>query len=74
MRQGQDFRFLNRRMEPYEWTNVVPKDDPEFQGLLEEKEPAAYPVVSAELPGVKLEYKDEDFQIVSNEPIPEFEN
>ncbi len=39
-------------MEPYERTNVVPKDDPEFQGLLKEEEPAAYLDVLAELPGV----------------------
>jgi hypothetical protein len=71
-KQGQDFRFLNRRMEPYEWTNVVPKDDPEFQGLLKEEEPAAYPDVSAELPGMELEYEDEDFQVVTNEPVPDF--
>jgi hypothetical protein len=51
-KQGQDFWFLNRRMEPYERTNVVPKDDPEFQGLLKEEEPAAYLDVLAELPGV----------------------
>jgi hypothetical protein len=53
--QGQEFRFLNRHQEPYEWTDEVPEDDPDFQGLLEE--PAPYPGLSAELPGVLL--KDE---------------
>jgi hypothetical protein len=36
-------------MELCRWTDAVPKDDPEFQGLLEEEEPAAYPDVSAKL-------------------------
>jgi hypothetical protein len=71
-KQGQDFRFLNRRMEPYECTNAVPEDDPEFQGLLKEEELAAYLDVSADLPGVELEYKDKDFQVVTSEPIRDF--
>jgi len=29
--QGCAFRFLNRRSEPYKWTDEVPEDDPEFQ-------------------------------------------
>ena len=53
-KQGREFRFLNQQMELCRWTDVVPKDDPEFQGLLEEEEPAAYPDVLAELPGVEL--------------------
>jgi hypothetical protein len=40
-KQGQDIQFLNWRREPYEWTDMVPKDDPEFQGLLKEEEPEA---------------------------------
>jgi hypothetical protein len=28
--QGREFRFLNQRHEPYEWTDEVPKDDPKF--------------------------------------------
>jgi hypothetical protein len=40
----------------------VPEDDPEFQGLLEE--PAPYPDISAELPGVLLEDKDTGIQVV----------
>jgi hypothetical protein len=59
-------------MEPYKWTDAVPKDDPEFQGLLKEEEPAAYPDVLAELPRLELEYEDEDFQVVANEPVPDF--
>ncbi len=50
----------------------MPKDDPEFQGLLEEEEPAAYPDVSADLPGMELEYKYKDFQVVTDEPVPDF--
>jgi hypothetical protein len=34
-KQGREFRFLNQLKEPYEWTNTVLEDDPEFQGLLE---------------------------------------
>ncbi len=40
--------------EVYKRTDAVPKDGLEFQVLLEEKEPAAYPDVSATLPGVEL--------------------
>ena len=65
------FRFLNRRGEPYEWTDEVPEDDPDFQGLLDENDgTAAYPDVSAELPGVELE--SEDFQTITDEPEPDF--
>ncbi len=69
-RQGRDFRFLNRRKEPYEWTNEVPKDNPDFQGLLDD--PAPYPDLSDELPGVPLEDKDVDLQVVSDDPEPDF--
>ncbi len=51
-KQGRAFQFLNRQQQPYEWTDLIPEDDPEFQGLLEEEEVAAYPDVSAEPPGV----------------------
>ena len=70
-RQGRDFRFLNRRKEPYEWTDAVPEDDPDFQGLLEE-EPAPYPDLSSELPGVILEDEDKNAQVVTDEPEPDF--
>jgi hypothetical protein len=36
-KQGCTFWFLNRRQEPYEWTDTVPEDDPEFQDLLEDE-------------------------------------
>jgi hypothetical protein len=36
-RQGREFRFPNRSGAPYEWTDSVPEDDPEFQGLLKEE-------------------------------------
>jgi hypothetical protein len=29
-KQGWDFRFLNRRLEPYKWTDTVPEDNPDF--------------------------------------------
>ena len=71
--QGCAFRFLNRHGEPYEWTDEVPEDDPEFQGLLDEAEnTAVYPNVSAELPGVALKEQERDFQTITEEPEPDF--
>jgi hypothetical protein len=72
-KQGRTFRFLNRRQEPYEWTDTVPEDDPKFQGLLKDEDEAAYPNISAELPGVELESKEVDYTAVTNEPVPNFE-
>jgi hypothetical protein len=72
-KQGRTFRFLNRQQEPYEWTDSVPEDDPEFQGLLENKEEAAYPDISAEPPGVELESQEADFTAVTDDPEPDFE-
>ena len=72
-KQGRAFRFLNRRGEPYEWTDEVPEDDPEFQGLLDENEDTAvYPDISAELPGVLLEEQEQDFQTLTEEPGANF--
>ncbi len=48
---------------------MVPEDDPEFQGLLEEE--ALFPEMSAKLPGVPLEEDEKDFQVVTNEPAPD---
>ena len=71
--QGRTFRFLNRRGEPYEWTDTIPEDDPDFQGLLDETDDTAvYPDVSAELPGVLLEEQEQDFQPLTDEPEPDF--
>ena len=70
--QGRTFRFLNRRKEPYEWTDSVPEDDPEFQGLLENDDEAPYPDISAELPGVALEIEERDFTLVTDEPEDNF--
>ncbi len=70
--QGHTFRFLNRCKEPYEWTDSVPEDDPEFQGLLDNEEEAAYPEVSAELPGVELEEEQRNFTPVTDEPEADF--
>ena len=71
--QGHTFRFLNRRGEPYEWTDTIPEDDPDFQGLLDETDDTAvYPDVSAELPGVELESEERDFQTILDEPEPDF--
>ena len=36
-KQGQAFWFLNRCKGPFEWTDEVPEDNPEFQELLEDK-------------------------------------
>ncbi len=36
-KQGCTFQFRTRKQEPYEWTDEVPEDDPEFQGLLEDE-------------------------------------
>ena len=32
-----------KKMEPYEWSDEVPEDDPEFQVLLEEEKEAVVP-------------------------------
>ncbi len=40
-KQGCTFRFT------YEWTDSVPEDDPDFQGLLEDDE-APFPDISTE--------------------------
>ena len=69
-RQDWDFRFLNRRKEPYDWTDTVPEDDPDFQGLLEE--PAPYPDLSSDLLGVALEDETVDLHVVTNKPEPDF--
>jgi hypothetical protein len=70
--QGRTFRFLNRRKEPYEWTDSVPEVNPEFQVLLDNEEEAAYPEISAELPGVELEEEQRDFTPVTDEPEADF--
>jgi hypothetical protein len=70
--QGRAFRFVNQRREPYEWTDEVPKDDPEFQGLLDEGDASVvYPDISAELPGVELEDEERDYQTVMDDE-PDF--
>ncbi len=51
---------------------MVPEDNPEFQGLLDDKEEAAYPKISAELPGVELEEEERDFTPVTDEPEADF--
>ncbi len=72
-KQGQAFQFLNCRQEPYKWTGVVPEDDPEFQGLLEDDKEVAYPDISTKPPGVELESVDMDYVAVTDEPEPDFE-
>jgi hypothetical protein len=72
-KQGRMFRFVDRRAEPYEWTDEVPEDDSELQGLLEEEEDMApYPDISAEPPGVELESEESDFQLITDDPEPNF--
>ena len=72
-KQGCTFRFTDRLKEPYEWTDFIPEDDPDFQGLLEDDE-APFPDISAELPGVPLEEEESDFQVVTDKPKPDFED
>jgi hypothetical protein len=71
--QGRTFRFLNRQKQAYEWTDEVPEDDNDFQGLLEDEiEAAPYPDISAELPGVELDKEEREFQSILDEPEPDF--
>ena len=71
--QGRTFHFLNRQKQAYEWTDEVPEDDDDFQGLLEdEAEAAPYPNISAELPGVELNEEEQDFQTILDKPEPDF--
>jgi len=70
---GRTFRFLNRQKQAYEWTDEVPEDDEDFQGLLEDEvEDAPYPDISAELPGVELDEEEREFQTILDEPEPDF--
>jgi hypothetical protein len=71
-KQGQTFHFTNRLKEPYEWRDFVLEDDLDFHGLLEDEE-APFPDISTELPGVPLEEDKYDFQVVTDEPEPDFE-
>jgi hypothetical protein len=51
----------------------VPKDDDDFQGLLEDEvEADQYPDISAELPGVELDKEEREFQMCLNEPEPDY--
>jgi hypothetical protein len=53
----------------------VPEDDPEFQGLLENKgKEAIYPDISAELPGVTLGDKEDPTHAVIEEEQPNFQD
>jgi hypothetical protein len=70
--QGRTFWFLNRQKEPYKWTDEVPEDDTDFQGLLENEEEAVYPNVSTKLPRVELKAEERDFTPVSDEPEADF--
>ena len=70
--QGKEFRFLNRIKEPFYWTDEVPDNNGEFQGLLGEEAP--FPDIRYELPGVILE--DElvgPTTALEEEPEPAFE-
>jgi hypothetical protein len=70
--QGCEFRYLNQRCEPYKWTDEVPKDDTEFQGLLNKKEEAVYPDISVKLPGVELKKEEQGYQTVTDKLEDEF--
>ena len=51
----------------------MPEDDDNIQGLLEDEvEAAQYPDISAELPGVELDEEEREFQMILNEPEPDF--
>ena len=71
--QGRTFHFLNRQKQAYEWTDEVPKDNDNFQGLLEDEVDAApYPDTSAELSGVELDKEERAFQMILDKPEPDF--
>jgi hypothetical protein len=70
--QGREFQFLNQPREPYGWTDEVPKDNPKFQGLLDKKEEAVYPNISAKLSGVELKEEEQGYQTVTDEPEDKF--
>jgi hypothetical protein len=70
-KQGREFWFVDRSKERYKWTNTVPEDDPEFQGLLEVEAP--FPDASVEIPGVVLEEEEDDGQVVTDKPKVPFE-
>ena len=53
--QGKEFRFLNRKKELFDWTDEIPDNKGEFQGLLGEE--AQFPDIISELPGIILEEK-----------------
>jgi hypothetical protein len=72
-KQGREFHFVNRNKEPYEWTDKIMEDDPDFQGLLEEEEEVAvHPDIMAELPGVMLEDEMDDTAAVVEDNEPDF--
>ena len=70
-KQEQAIQFLNHHKQPFEWTDEVPEDNLEFQGLLEEVV-ALYLDVLTELPRVTLEDDMDDEQVVTDEPEPNF--
>ncbi len=70
-KQGQTFWFLKRLKKLCKWTDAIPEDDPEFQGLLEEEAP--FSDVSAELPREILEEEEGGHQIVTDKPHSAFE-
>ena len=64
---------MYRNKEPFDWTDEVPNDDGEFQGLLGEEAP--FPDIRSELPGVIVE--DElvgPTTALEEEPEPAFES
>jgi hypothetical protein len=75
-KQGRSFRFLNRQKEPYKWTDEVPEEDLEFQGLLkaDTEEAAAYPNISTKLPEVELTSKEDDYPAITEEPEVDFQH
>ncbi len=54
------------------WTDEVPEDESELQGLLKEEEMAPYLDISAKPPGVELESEESDFQLITDDLEPDF--
>ena len=69
----RNVQVVNQRAKPYEWTDEVPADDSELQRLLKEDDNTAlYSDISAEPPGVELELEESDFQLITDDPEPNF--
>ena len=57
--QGREFRFTDRRNDPFSWTDEAQEDNEEIQGILEQDE-APFLDIAAKLPGIELERDQTD--------------